>query len=436
MRILLVTHRYPPLGVAGVERLSEQTALGLKAMGHEVTVLTRHDSDSPPFPKLHRTTRKGVGVTVISGGGPLLGRFPKLAPALEQMFERTLVEADPDVVLVSHLLNHSPMYVAIARRWGVPVVMELHDFFVACERAHLERFSGTLCQGPEGGRACATHCFPNDSRALERWALRTHVFRHTLQLANAVICPSRFVADYFQDAFGPGLPPLHIIGNGVEACGDPLPSSSVSEGPLHLAYVGVVGPHKGPHVILEALRLARLPAVRLSVFGQPIQPYFRHLAEAASEMPNLDYRTFGAFEPVELPLLLSDVDALVVPSLVWETYSIAAHEALACGVPVIASRVGALPEVVRHGENGLLVEPGSAYDLAINLQILNDNREVGTTLRAGIRPNDWISVEERMQRLESALSGVLSTAETATDVGLPLELAVLRDSLLEAPIPG
>jgi glycosyltransferase involved in cell wall biosynthesis len=437
MRILLVTHRYPPLGVTGVERLSEQTALALAASGHQVTVLTRNASETPAFPKLHRITRRGVGVTIISGGGPLLGRFPKLGPVLERMFERLLIEVDPDVILVSHLLNHSPMYLAIAQRWGVPVAMELHDFYAACERAHLQRLSGELCGGPESGRACATHCFRNDTRAPERWALRTHMFRHALEQADAVICPSEFVAAYFQAAFGPALPPTHIIGNGVEACGNPLPSRRSTEGALHLAYVGVVGPHKGPHVIVEALRLARLPAARLSVFGQPIQPYFRHLAENAAAIPGLEYCAYGAFDPVELPLLLADVDAVVVPSLVWETYSIVAHEAMACGVPVIASRFGALPEVVRHGENGLLFEPGSAYQLAINLQILNDNRELANTLRAGIRRSDWISVEERTTKLGSVLTSLAAARGATAEVSPELqELSVLRDALLEAPIPG
>lgn len=437
MRILVVTHRYPPLGVSGVERLSEQTALALSARGHQVTVLTRNDSESPDFPKLHRIARRGVSVMMISGGGPQIGRFPKLAPVLERMFERTLIELEPDVILVSHLLNHSPMYMAIARRWGVPVVLELHDFYVACELAHLQRFSGDLCAGPEAGRACATHCFPNDSRAGDRWALRTHMFRHALEQANAVICPSKFVAGYFRDAFGPAMPPTHVIGNGVEAQGNPLGAGRPTDEPLHLAYVGAVGLHKGPHVILEAVRLARLPAARVSIFGRPIEPFFRQLAAMAARMPELEYHAYGAFDPVELPLLLHDVDAVVVPSLVWETYSIVAHEAMACGVPVIASRMGALPEVVRHGDNGLLFDAGSAYQLAINLQILDENRELVNTLRAGIRRTDWITVDERMNLLESVLTGATSTTPRASDAGSDLdELAVLRDSMLETPVKG
>src|SRR5437763_784578 len=294
---------------------------------------------------------------MISGGGPAHERFPKLGPWLDRCFERTLLDVDPDVVLVSHLMNHSPSYVAIARRWGVPVVMELHDFYMACERAHLERSSGERCQGPEGGRACATHCFAEQRSPRERWALRTHAFRRALEQADTLIAPSHFVADYFTTGFGADTTaPVHVIGNGVEI--EPVEAATrpADSGPgtLRLACIGVVAHHKGVHVALDALRRASLRSVRLTLFGTITQPYFGEMLAEADQLENVRLYAYGGFTPAELPILLGDVDAVLVPSLVWESYSIAAREALACGIPVIASRIGALPEAIRQGENGLL----------------------------------------------------------------------------------
>ena len=433
MRVLIVTHRYPPLGVTGVERLSEQTAVALTEAGFEVTVLTRDDAEAPPRPVLQHTVRSGINVAVIAGGGPLHGRFPKLAPTLERLFERTLLETDPDVVLISHLINHSPTYVSIAHRWQVPVVIELHDFFFACERAHLDRFSGERCGGPEGGRACATHCYPNDSRALERWALRTHMYRHALQQADALICPSMFVADYFRETFRPLRPPLHLIGNGVELAVPARREARPADRPLHLACVGVVAPHKGTHIVLEALRMARLPAARLSLFGIAYPPYYRGLVRLADKIDTVELHAYGSFDPSELPILLDDVDAVVIPSLVWESYSIVAREAMACGVPVIASRLGALPEAIRHGENGLLFEPDTPLDLAVVLQTIEQDRAQLDALRRGIRRTDWITVHQRIERLEAVLQGVLAR-EHSTHGSAPgfTELTILRDALLES----
>ena len=432
MRILLVTHRYPPLGIAGVERLSEQTARTLTGSGHEVTVLTRDETSMSEGPRLLRTRRAGVPVQIIEGGGPSHGRFPRLAPALDRLFERVLIEVNPDVVLLSHLLGHSPSYLAIAHRWGVPVVMELHDFYVACERAHLQRFSGERCVGPEGGRACATHCFPQGARALERWALRSHLFRRALEQADALVCPSSFVEQYFREHFGPGLPPIHVIGNGVDFEGFAPSLPDVDRRELHLAFIGVVAEHKGVHVVLDALRLARLPASRLTLIGDVSPPYLRSLRRMSDKIDNFELRAYGRFEPAELPWLLADVDAVIVPSIVWETYSIVAREAFACGVPVIASRLGALTEAIRHGENGLLFEPGFPLDLATNLQLLASDPAHLRSLRDGIRATDWMSVKERTLRLERLLLDLGTGVQLADPKASELEeLSILRDGLLE-----
>lgn len=433
MRVLLVTHRYPPFGVTGVERVAEQTAESLQAGGDEVTVLTKRETAAPPFPILERTQRRGVAVTMISGGGHLHGRFPRFAPALERLFEQVLLEVDPDVVLASHLLDHSPGYVSIARRWGVPVILELHDYYAVCELARLERRWGGLCRGPEGGHACAVHCFPEQPQTDQRWALRTHMFRRALELSTALIAPSRFVEDYFRAAFGPSLPPLHVIGNGVDVRAD-RPRRLAADDPLSVGYIGTVIPHKGVHVLIDALRLARLPAARLLLFGGVVGPYLEKVLEGADRIENLECRAFGQFDPAQLPMLLDEVDVLVVPSLSWETYSLVIREAYACGVPVIASRIGALPEGVREGENGLLFEPGSASSLAAHLQTLSVDRSRLQALRDGIRPTDWLTVEERTNRLRALITEVLADrAHLAPNSSDLTELSILRDALDEVP---
>lgn len=432
MRVLLVTHRYPPVGLSGVERLSEQTATGLTDRGHAVTVLTRRESPAPPVPVLQPSERNGVPVLMISGAGAMTGRFPRGEGRLELMFERTVLDVAPDVVLISHLAGHSPLYVSIAQRLGVPVVLELHDFYTACERAHLERPSGELCSGPEGGRACAEHCFEAEPRARERWALRSHVYRRALEHADERVCPSEFVADYFQRTFALATRPT-VIGNGV-SLGDPLARPQDPPGPLRLACVGMVAPHKGAHVVVEALRLARLPAARLTLFGGLIQPYFRELREAAEEVDNLDFRAFDGFSPDQLPVLLADVDAVIVPSLVWETYSIVAREAMSLGIPVIASRIGALPEAIRDQDNGLLFTPGSGQELARILRTLAYEPERLDDLRRGIRRSDWISVAQRIGRLEAVLRDVAARTARQLDPFELQELTGLRDGLVEGRI--
>ena len=86
-----------------------------------------------------------------------------------------------------------------------------------------------------------------------------------------------------------------------------------------------------------------------------------------------------------MPRVFASLDALVFPSVWEETSGIGAREALAAGVPVIASRIGGIPETVRHGTNGLLFEPGDPADLARQIRRLIEEPDLLDHLRAGCR---------------------------------------------------
>ena len=403
MRVLLVSHNFPPFGLAGVERATEASAVALRQLGHDVAVLTRRPSVAPRAPHIARELQGDLEVFRISGGGSAAGSFPGFHAQLERHFERVLVEWQPDVLVATHLMFHSPLYVALAHAWGIPVAIEMHDFYAACERAHLERPSGALCEGPAGGLACAQHCFRGQPLAELRWSLRTQLFRSALQEAETLICPSLFVADYFAETFRLGRRPT-VLGNGVDP---PRPfvrvRGAARRGTLRLVSAGVVVPHKGLHVVIEAARMAGLRNAEYTLLGPVTEPYAGELRKLAAGVPGLTLRMYGGFEQAELSQLLGDADALVVPSLVWETFSRVAREAFACGVPVLASRLGALPEAVREGENGHLFDPQRPAELAAILRSLADDPDRLANLRQGIRRTDWITAAERGQRLEAML---------------------------------
>jgi glycosyltransferase involved in cell wall biosynthesis len=430
MRVLLVSHGYPPLGVAGVERLTAQLAGELTARGHVVSVLTRQPGGQPPTVGVRHELRDGVPVTVAVGGGSTFGLFPGHEAALESVFERTLAEVSPDVVLITHLLNHSPGYVAIAQRWGIPVVLELHDFFMACPRAHLQRVSGELCGGPEGGRACATYCFSDQENAELRWSLRSHAFAAALAAADEVVAPSPFVAEAFEVIRGDERP-IRIVENAVARMGPVLKSEPAPGAPLRLASIGVTVEHKGFRVVADAIRKSGIPRVSYTIFGVALPPLSFELLEMADKIPRLDLKLASGFEPGLLPVLLADTDATVVPSIVPETYSIVTRESFACGVPVIASRIGALPDAIRPGENGWLFEPGDSGALGALLTELNADRDRLRRASEGIRRDDWVTLDARTDQIEALLTEVIARGPrpAARDGG---EIRLMREGLLRA----
>lgn len=431
MKVLLVSHGYPPIGVAGVERLSAYSAGELTARGHDVTVLTRHPDALPRSLELRRDSRDGVPVVSIIGGGSDFERFPGWEPDLERAFERMLVEVTPDVVLIAHLMHHSPGYVDVAHRWGIPVLLELHDFFTICPRAHLERRSGDPCSGPEAGRACARHCFGDQQNSELRWALRSRSFADAVRGADEVLAPSPFLADALAEASGRERP-IRIVENGVVPLGPVLrPEPAGDE--LRLASIGVTVEHKGFQVVLDALRLAALPRVAYTIFGVALPPLAAELQEAGDEVPGLELRLANGFVPSHLPALLAESDVVVVPSMVPETYSIVAREAFACGIPVIASRTGALADAIRTGENGWLFEPGDATELADLLRVLYGDRSLVRRAAAGIRPEDFPSAAARIDRVEDLLGGLAESPRPApsNDEG-GRELEIMRRAIATA----
>src|SRR5215212_1517946 len=216
MRILLVSHRFPPDGLGGVERYTQMLAGELADGGDLVGVVTRRLSPYPSLPEMLREQlADGTMVYRLVGGDLHPNRFLLHHERLEQLFSEAIVDVAPDVVHVNHLFGLPPHLVEIAHRQRAAVVLTLHDFYFACPLVHLQKTSGELCQGPAGGRECARTCFAQEGdRASLRWGLRTVYFRRLLATAERVVAPSQYIGSYFR-AFGANPSRLRVLPNGI-----------------------------------------------------------------------------------------------------------------------------------------------------------------------------------------------------------------------------
>jgi glycosyltransferase involved in cell wall biosynthesis len=204
------------------------------------------------------------------------------------------------------------------------------------------------------------------------------------------------------------------------------------DAPLHLASIGVTTKHKGFQVVIEALRQAAIPA-RYTILGIALKPGMEELWEAAEQAPELELRLFGGFPQHFLPALLADAEVVVVPSIVPETFSIVAREAFACGLPVIASNIGALPEAIRDGEDGWLFEPGDANQLAELLSRFDRDRDLLRAAGRKARSNRLVSIRERTVRVERVLEEAVARGPRGDD-GRGAELRRMREALVEADV--
>jgi glycosyltransferase involved in cell wall biosynthesis len=406
MRVLLVNQHFPPESRGGAELYTQSLAAELGKAGDDVSVVARSTVLAHHEIRMLRERLPG-GNTIyrlIGGGAAFEYRhFLRHHERLEQLFTMAILESAPDVVHVNHLKSLSPRFIPVAHRLGAAVVVSLHDFYFACPMAHLQQPTGDVCQGPDYGRECARTCFAGRDDAWLRWGMRTMYFRKLLAMSDEIIAYSKYVVSYFQGTDS-NLRPIHFIPNSV-----PVEFSmkegrdGVAPGPrgtLAVAFCGTVAPHKGPHVILEALRIAALPSVRVLVLGSvPAQEYSRRLRQKAETVPGLTLCIYGAYKRSELPVLLQDADCVIVPSLVPEAGPFVPREALALGVPVVAARLGALPELIADGENGFTFDPSRPAELAAILRRMAEDEQLLARLRAGARRSPLVTADWHTQRV-------------------------------------
>jgi glycosyltransferase involved in cell wall biosynthesis len=147
----------------------------------------------------------------------------------------------------------------------------------------------------------------------------------------------------------------------------PGPDLRPTETPVRFGYVGRLHPTKGLSELARAvIATPRDVPFRLEIHGPIVDESSRRFAGELQAMLAGDRRvTFGPAVPgADVPALLAELDALVCPSMWFENGPTIALEAMAVGTPVIASRVGNLPEIIDDGVNGRLVAPGNVEQWA------------------------------------------------------------------------
>jgi glycosyltransferase involved in cell wall biosynthesis len=141
-------------------------------------------------------------------------------------------------------------------------------------------------------------------------------------------------------------------------------------------------PEKGLEVAIRALAVLSLPHYRLVVVGDgPNRDRLEHLAEELAVQRQIAF--VGLRDDVHL--LLRESHVFVHPAIWSEAFGLTITEAMASGCPIVASRVGAIPELVNHGEDGLLVCPGDPDELAHAVRLLHDDPELAGRLARNAR---------------------------------------------------
>ena len=386
MRILICSSFFPPHYVGGAELVAYKQAQVLKRLGHDVRVfcgrLRNHWLRSPGRKvdkgEFH-TTRVGMTTRDISG---TTWDFRNVE--VQQEGCRVLDEFSPEMVHFHNLVGLSLLLIDECYRRRIPTVMTLHDYWGICFKNTLLKNDGSVCR--RGGLDCLG-CREVLSGNLP---LPTPVrFAHillALRKVNRFISPSRYLAEQYATH---GIPreKIAVINNGIAL--ETFAPQPRRHGPFTLGFIGYLNKHKGLDVLLHALSRMDDQKPRLLVVGTGEEE--RHLKRFCHELGLDLYVTFvGHVDNQRIATMYRKIDVLVVPSVWPENSPVVISEAMASGIPVIASDIGGIAELVEDGVTGFLVPVRDSHAMAERIARLQERPELrqdmGQAALARIQP--------------------------------------------------
>jgi glycosyltransferase involved in cell wall biosynthesis len=356
------------------------------AAGDEVAFFGMDHPDNEPMPYAShfpsyvefRPASLSVGTTIRASARMLYSR------SAETGIAAVIADFRPDVVHLHNIYHQlSPSVLRPLARAGIPSVMTLHDYKLACPTYQFLDH-GRICEACLGGHFyhAATHRCKDGSAAASLLAAiesYAHGITKAYSPVRLFIAPSRFLADKMTEAgvFPDRMRLLnHFIDAGPIAAADGAGSGFV--------FAGRLSPEKGVDVLIEAA--GQVPGVEVEVLGDgPARQDLERLAQRAAP-GRVHFR--GRVGKDEVHAAMRSALAVVVPSRWYENQPITILEAFACGVPVVGSRLGGIPELVTDGVEGYTVAADDPAALAARMGELasrpGEAFELGQAARARV----------------------------------------------------
>jgi glycosyltransferase involved in cell wall biosynthesis len=435
VKVLLVSHRFPPEGTAGTETYTAALAAALAARGLEVSVFAAAKDISAPDFSVRRRDHDGIAVhEVVNNLFHRDFRETWQNPKIDRIFEDLLDRIRPDVTHFQHLLYLSSGCVPAARRPDSSILFTLNDYWLQCprfgQRLHPD---GVRCETIDFAR-CGT-CLPSFKFAQTPTQRRVGSAIATVRSATGVdlgplarsaaesvakgsprrfvpphaeaaramaiaakdrsstlrerivpnvdlfLAPSLFLRERFVSEWGIPAEKIEHLRYGVDLRSfRSLPRTRAPE--LRVAFIGSLIEVKGPLLLLEAwgkIAPELRARGRLALHGPDAhEPEF--VAQLGKRAKEVGAHLFGPLSRAEMPGALASIDLLVVPSLWFENSPLIIYEAFAARTPVLVSDLGGMAELVDEGRGGWRFRVGDADDLARRLSALLTDRSALDTL--------------------------------------------------------
>jgi glycosyltransferase involved in cell wall biosynthesis len=372
MKILLVNKYLYPKGGDAIYTIQLQRLL--EKNGHEVWLWGMKHPENPDYPlEKYFVNRIDYDSSLsilkkIRNGLNVLYSFEA-----KKKIKRVLEICKPDIVHLNNIAHQlTPSIIDAVRMKRIPMIMTMHDYKTVCPIYTLFRKNKPceLCRGRRFFFCAITKCSKNSYiksiiSTIEMYL--HHSILHIYENVNCFIGASNFLVQKVRE-----------MGQRSDCTQIPCfidlaeyPDYSGMSKDNTIVYMGRLSAEKGLSTLIEAVQGLD---IHLNLIGEgPMRPALEKQVESSGLGSQVTFMGYvsrkDAMEEVKKAM------CCVYPSEWYETFSLATIEAFALGVPVISSRIGALPELVRDGVTGLTFRPGDADELREKLLWLRNHPE-------------------------------------------------------------
>jgi len=384
MRILVVSHFYPPIRDGGYAQLCAEVCAGLQARGHHIEVLTSNygtQQHTPQEPGIYRLLHLENDLNYFSASH-FFRNWVREETDNDQAIIDILQKAQPDIVFIWGMYGLSK---SIPARFEelVPgkVVYFISDVW-PINPSFVEAYWRTPANSAAG------KVIKSVLKAPALGLLRLRGYPPALEFQRALIVSNAIKQNIIQE--GVPIQDSLVIHSGINGSEYLYYQEEQWLEPGHnleFLYAGNLGQHKGIHTAIQAFSILLSKyqefGFRMVIAGEGHPDYVNELQSLIHSLKlENQVSLIGKVDRQEMPQLLRQFDVLLIPSECEDALPRIVQEAMMTGMVVIGSDRGGIPEMVIHKDTGLIFKSGDPYDLAAQINLLINDRSLANTLAA------------------------------------------------------
>lgn len=371
---IIVSNYYPPNFIGGAEIIAHNQG---KALVNEniarVIVFSLDMTDEHNPGEIITAEYDGVPVVRIAMTGKNFATdgINFYNREINEAFEEICNLVEPDIIHCHNIIGMSLGIVDIAHKHKAKVCVTLHDNWGFCYKNTMLDEKNELCSNVFGCERCMSALTEGGMNI--PIGVRRAYFRRQFEKIDAYISPSQYLADTYLRA-GFDFHKMNVLWNGIDV--ERFEKvEKVKSDKIRISVVAYFGKHKGIDTLICAVGFLKREDIEIVLAGSGEETEnYKKLADEFGIGKQI--RFLGKIDNNEIEKVYAETDIYCLPSIWPENQPVTITEAMACGIPVVASNLGGSKELVKDNESGFIFKAGDYKDLAEKLRILIENPEL------------------------------------------------------------